>query len=72
MHKSLKINILSGIILLSTHSSGGQTPLAPDSLAVPGYLAYDARHLNAVSARYGGRIERLYVLIFSISGTLNG
>ena len=32
-----------------------------DSLAVPGYLAYDARQLNAVSARYGGRIERLYV-----------
>ena len=32
-----------------------------DSLQVPGYLTYDARQLNAVSARYGGRIERLYV-----------
>ncbi len=32
-----------------------------DSLEVPGYLAYDARQLKMVSARYGGRIERLYV-----------
>jgi len=32
-----------------------------DTLQVPGYLTYDARQLNAVSARYGGRIERLYV-----------
>ena len=32
-----------------------------DSLQVPGYLTYDARQLKAVSARYGGRIERLYV-----------
>lgn len=32
MHKSLKINILSGIILLSALSSGGQTPLALDSI----------------------------------------
>ncbi len=32
-----------------------------DSLEVPGYLTYDARQLKAVSARYGGRIERLYV-----------
>lgn len=31
------------------------------SIEAPGYLAYDARKLNAVSARYGGRIERLYV-----------
>ena len=32
-----------------------------DTLKVPGYLTYDARQLKAVSARYGGRIERLYV-----------
>ncbi len=32
-----------------------------DSLVIPGYLSYDARQLRAVSARYGGRIERLYV-----------
>lgn len=32
-----------------------------DSLEVPGYLTYDERQLKAVSARYGGRIERLYV-----------
>lgn len=32
-----------------------------DSLVIPGYLSYDARQLKAVSARYGGRIERLYV-----------
>ena len=32
-----------------------------DSIQVPGYLTYDARQLKAVSARYGGRIERLYV-----------
>lgn len=32
-----------------------------DSFEVPGYLTYDARQLKAVSARYGGRIERLYV-----------
>lgn len=31
------------------------------SIEAPGYLAYDARKINAVSARYGGRIERLYV-----------
>ncbi|MBV6441461.1 MAG: efflux RND transporter periplasmic adaptor subunit [Haliscomenobacteraceae bacterium CHB4] len=31
------------------------------NIEVPGYLAYDARKVNAVSARYGGRIERLYV-----------
>lgn len=32
-----------------------------DSLVIPGYLSYDARQVRAVSARYGGRIERLYV-----------
>ncbi|MBN8679245.1 MAG: efflux RND transporter periplasmic adaptor subunit [Chitinophagales bacterium] len=32
-----------------------------DTLKVPGYLSYDARKIKAVSARYGGRIERLYV-----------
>ena len=32
-----------------------------DTLKVPGYLSYDARQIKAVSARYGGRIERLYV-----------
>ena len=32
-----------------------------DTIEVPGYLTYDARQLKAVSARYGGRIERLYV-----------
>ncbi len=31
------------------------------ALEVPGYLAYDARKVNVVSARFGGRIERLYV-----------
>ncbi|MDX1912499.1 MAG: efflux RND transporter periplasmic adaptor subunit [Saprospiraceae bacterium] len=31
------------------------------SIEAPGYLTYDARKVNAVSARYGGRIERLYV-----------
>ena len=31
------------------------------SIEAPGYLTYDARRINAVSARYGGRIERLYV-----------
>lgn len=33
----------------------------PTTLDAPGYLAYDARAVNAVSARFGGRIERLYV-----------
>ena len=32
-----------------------------DSIEAQGYLTYDARQLKAVSARYGGRIERLYV-----------
>ncbi|HNL38315.1 MAG TPA: efflux RND transporter periplasmic adaptor subunit [Saprospiraceae bacterium] len=31
------------------------------NIEAPGYLAYDARKVNAVSARFGGRIERLYV-----------
>lgn len=31
------------------------------NIEAPGYLTYDARQLRAVSARYGGRIERLYV-----------
>lgn len=34
--------------------------LAP-SIVAPGYLAYDARKVQAISARFGGRIERLYV-----------
>lgn len=32
----------------------------PLRLDAPGYLAYDPRLLNVVSARFGGRIERLY------------
>ena len=31
------------------------------SMEAPGYLAYDARKVQAISARFGGRIERLYV-----------
>ena len=31
------------------------------SIEAPGYLAYDARKVQAISARFGGRIERLYV-----------
>ena len=32
-----------------------------DSIEAPGYLAYDARKVQSISARFGGRIERLYV-----------
>lgn len=31
------------------------------AIEAPGYLAYDARKVQAISARFGGRIERLYV-----------
>ncbi|MBK9014682.1 MAG: efflux RND transporter periplasmic adaptor subunit [Saprospiraceae bacterium] len=31
------------------------------SMEAPGYLAYDARKIQSISARFGGRIERLYV-----------
>ncbi len=31
------------------------------NIETPGYLAYDARKVQAISARFGGRIERLYV-----------
>lgn len=34
--------------------------LAAD-LETPGYIAYDARRVQAIAARFGGRIERLYV-----------
>lgn len=30
-------------------------------IEVPGYLTYDARKVQSVSARYAGRIERLYI-----------
>ncbi|MBL7807893.1 MAG: efflux RND transporter periplasmic adaptor subunit [Saprospiraceae bacterium] len=30
-------------------------------IETPGYLAYDARRVQAIAARFGGRIERLYV-----------
>lgn len=30
-------------------------------IEAPGYLAYDARRVQAISARFGGRVERLYV-----------
>jgi Cu(I)/Ag(I) efflux system membrane fusion protein len=31
------------------------------NIEAPGYLDYDARRVQAVSARFGGRVERLYV-----------
>ena len=31
------------------------------AIEAPGYLAYDARKVQSISARFGGRIERLYV-----------
>lgn len=31
------------------------------SIEAPGYLAFDARKVQAIAARFGGRIERLYV-----------
>ena len=48
-------------VLSATKTIRPERKSIPDSLQLPGYLAYDARQLKAVSARYGGRIERLYV-----------
>ncbi len=48
-------------VLSTTSTIRPERKSITDSLQVPGYLAYDARQLKAVSARYGGRIERLYV-----------
>ena len=31
------------------------------SIEAPGYLAYDVRKLQTIAARFGGRVERLYV-----------
>jgi len=48
-------------VLSATATIRPERKSLPMSLEAPGYLAYDARQVNAVSARYGGRIERLYV-----------
>ncbi len=48
-------------VLSATKTIRPERKSMSDSLQVPGYLTYDARQLKAVSARYGGRIERLYV-----------
>lgn len=48
-------------VLSATKTIRPERKSMSDSLQVPGYLAYDARLLKVVSARYGGRIERLYV-----------
>jgi Cu(I)/Ag(I) efflux system membrane fusion protein len=48
-------------VLSATKTIRPERKSISDTLKVPGYLTYDARQLKAVSARYGGRIERLYV-----------
>ncbi|MDO8367245.1 MAG: efflux RND transporter periplasmic adaptor subunit [Saprospiraceae bacterium] len=48
-------------VLSSTTTIRPERKSLSDSLEVSGFLTYDARQLKAVSARYGGRIERLYV-----------
>lgn len=48
-------------VLSSTATIRPERKSTADSFVVPGYLSYDARQLKAVSAWYGGRIERLYV-----------
>ncbi len=48
-------------VLSSTATVRPEYKSMSDSLEVSGFLTYDAKQLKAVSARYGGRIERLYV-----------
>ncbi len=48
-------------VLSSVKTLPPERKTIPLQLSAPGYLSYDPRLLNAVSARFGGRIERLYV-----------
>ena len=48
-------------VLSATETIRPERKSISDTVKVSGYLTYDARQLKAVSVRYGGRIERLYV-----------
>lgn len=48
-------------VLTSVKTARPERKTLAASIEAPGYLAYDARKVQAISARFGGRIERLYV-----------